>query len=105
MNLLARIFGSRQARDLRGYWPLVEEINAEFAPLEALSDSELRARTEELKARLAAGETINDLRVAAFATVKEACRRLKGRKWDVVGHEVVWDIALNTRSDLLTPMI
>ena len=92
MNLLTRIFGSRQTRDMRPFWPLAEEINAEFARLESLSDDDLRKRTDEFKARLAAGETLEDVRVAAFATVKEACRRLKGRRWDVVGHEVLWDM-------------
>ncbi|MFN8179486.1 MAG: preprotein translocase subunit SecA [bacterium] len=92
MDFLTRIFGSRQKRDLRRYWPRVAEINEEFARLEGLSEAELVARTAEFKKRLADGETVGDLLIPAFATVKEACRRLKGRRWEVVGHEAAWEM-------------
>ncbi|MCK4305487.1 MAG: preprotein translocase subunit SecA [Candidatus Eisenbacteria sp.] len=91
-RLLTRIFGSKAARDLKALLPLVDEINAAYEPLSALSDEELRGKTEEFRQRLRDGETVDDLMVEAFAVVKDACRRHVGRKWSVVGHEITWNM-------------
>src|SRR5204863_3086265 len=58
----------------------------------ALSDEELRAKTAEFKGRLAAGETLDEVLPEAFAAVKDACRRLCGRSWKVVGIDISWDM-------------
>jgi preprotein translocase subunit SecA len=93
LKLVTKVFGSRQDRDLKRYWPSVKKIQAEFEKLSGLTDEELRAKTEEFKRRLAEGEeTTDDLLYEAFAVVKEACRRLCGRSWDVVGHPLAWDM-------------
>ncbi|GAB4321169.1 MAG: preprotein translocase subunit SecA [Candidatus Sumerlaeia bacterium] len=72
--------------------PIVEKINAIYATLSSLSDEQLRARTDEFRRRLAAGETLDDLLPEAFAVVKEACRRNVGRKWEAGGNEITWDM-------------
>ncbi|HSQ59687.1 MAG TPA: DEAD/DEAH box helicase, partial [Acidobacteriota bacterium] len=92
LNLITKFFGTKHERDVRQIWPLVGEINAEFETLSGLSDDELRAKTAEFRKRLADGETTDDLLIEAFAVVKDTCRRLCGRTWDVVGIPVTWDM-------------
>jgi len=91
-QLLAKIFGSRQQRDMRRYAPRLSGIHQHSAGLEALSDEELRGKTDEFRKRLAEGETLADLLDEAYAVVKEACRRLVGRSWDVAGQTVSWEM-------------
>ena len=57
-KFLTRIFGSRQQRDLRRYWPRADVVNDEFAKLESLSDDDLRGKTDEFRRRLEEGETV-----------------------------------------------
>ena len=79
-----KIFGSANDRRLKGYRPRVEAINALEPEVKALSDEALKARTTELKAQLAAGKTLDEILVPAFATVREASRRVLGlRHFDV----------------------
>jgi len=83
-RVLTSIFGSRNERVLRQLNKSVAAINAKEAELEKLDDDALRARTEALKARHAAGETLDQLLPDAFATVREASRRVLGlRHYDV----------------------
>ena len=92
LKLVTKIFGSRQDRDLKRYWPSIKIMQQEFDKLAGLTDDQLRAKTEEFKKRIAEGETTDDLLNEAFAVVKDACRRLSGRSWDVVGHPLVWEM-------------
>jgi preprotein translocase subunit SecA len=79
-----RIFGSSNDRYVRSLQPLVAKINALEPTIEALSDDELRAQTPTFKARLEAGESLDDLLPEAFATVREAAKRTLGqRHYDV----------------------
>ncbi len=79
-----RLFGSRNDRLIKSFRPIVAAINAKEAEVAALDDAGLRARTDWLKGRLAAGETLDDILVDAFATVREAGKRtLKQRHFDV----------------------
>ncbi len=81
---ITAMFGSANARYLKRLMPRVEAINALEPMFEALSDEELRAKTEEFRERLSAGETIDDLLVEAFAACREAGRRWLGmRHYDV----------------------
>ncbi len=89
---LTSVFGTQYERDLKSLTPMVEQINAHGESLAALSEEELQGKTAEFRQRLEAGETLDDLLVEAFATVKEACRRNMGRKWAVVGYEMSWDM-------------
>src|SRR3954471_22422860 len=75
-----KIFGSANDRRVRGYQPRVAAINALEKELEALSDDALRARTEELKAKVAGGASLDDVLVEAFATVREAAKRTLGQR-------------------------
>ena len=84
MSLLTKIFGSRNQRLLKKLQQTVRDINALEAALEKLSDDQLKAKTPELKAKLAAGATTNDVLPEAFAVCREASKRvLKMRHFDV----------------------
>ena len=84
MNLFRKIFGSRNERLLRGMRRSVERVNALEPAMQALSDAELKAKTEEFRKRHAAGEELDALLPEAFACVREAARRhLKMRHFDV----------------------
>src|SRR3954471_13002734 len=75
-----KIFGSANDRRVRGYQPRVAAINALEQEMEALSDDALRARTEDLKAKVAGGASLDDVLVDAFATVREAAKRTLGQR-------------------------
>ena len=90
--LLKRILGTKNERDLKKLRPRVARINELEKELQALSDEALKAKTGEFRARLAKGETLDDLACEAFATVKNACRRLCGTTVDVCGHPQTWDM-------------
>ncbi len=82
--LARRIFGNGNDRRVKGYRPRIQAIAALEPELEKLSDDQLRARTDEFRAQLAAGKTLDDLLVPAFATVREAAKRVLGqRHYDV----------------------
>ncbi len=84
MSLLTKIFGSRNQRLLKKLQKTVRDINALEPALEKLSDDELKAKTPELKARLAAGAATDDILPEAFAVCREASKRvLKMRHFDV----------------------
>ncbi|MCC6912768.1 MAG: preprotein translocase subunit SecA [Rhodospirillaceae bacterium] len=78
--LAKRIFGSRNDRLIKSLRPIVEAVNAKEAEVAALDDAGVRARTEWLKSRLAAGESLDDILVDAFATVREAAKRALGQR-------------------------
>ena len=79
-NLAKKIFGSANDRRLKTYRPRVDAINALEPELAALSDEALRARTDEFRAEVAAGKSLDDLLVPAFATVREAAKRAYGQR-------------------------
>jgi len=92
-QLLTRLFGSRNERLLRTYNRPVREANAFEPKMQALSDAELAAKTPEFRARLKAGERLDDLLPEAFAVVREAAQRtLKMRHFDM---QLVGGIALH----------
>ncbi|MET0682368.1 MAG: preprotein translocase subunit SecA, partial [Casimicrobiaceae bacterium] len=92
-NILTRIFGSRNERLLKQYTDSVRTINALEPAVAALSDDELRAKTAELKAKVAAGATLDDVLPEAFAVVREAGKRTLGmRHFDV---QLIGGIALH----------
>ncbi len=90
--LLKKIIGTKNDRDLKKIRPLVERINQIEKEYQSLSDDALKAKTSEFRARLAKGETVDDLMCEAYATVKNACRRLCGTKSMVCGHELGWEM-------------
>lgn len=83
-KVLTKVFGSKNERELKKLQPVVDRINALEESLLPLSDEELAAKTEEFKERCANGETLDDLLPEAFATIREAARRILGeRHYDV----------------------
>src|SRR5574338_1610458 len=92
-GLLKKVFGSRNDRLLKQYQRTVREINALEPAVQKLSDEELRGKTETLKQRCRAGETLDQLLPEAFAVVREAGRRaLNMRHFDV---QLIGGIALH----------
>ncbi|OEE79786.1 preprotein translocase subunit SecA [Vibrio genomosp. F6] len=83
-KLLTKVIGSRNDRTLRRLRKIVKEINNYEPTFEALSDEELKAKTIEFRARLEKGESLDNLLPEAFATVREASKRVYGmRHFDV----------------------
>src|SRR3954466_4541580 len=83
-TILAKVVGTQNERELKRLRPLVGEIGALEPSIQALSDEQLRGKTAEFRARIAEGETLDDLLVEAFAVVREAGKRvLKMRHFDV----------------------
>ena len=83
-NILTKIFGSRNDRLLKTYRKTVDQINALETQYEKLSDEQLRAKTQEFKDRVAAGELLDVLLPEAFAVVREGSKRImKMRHFDV----------------------
>jgi preprotein translocase subunit SecA len=79
-SLAKKLFGSANDRRLKAYGPKVAAINALEPEVAALSDEALRARTEAFRAEIAAGKPLDDLLVPAFATVREAAKRVLGQR-------------------------
>ena len=80
MGFLDKIFGSYNDHELKKLRPIVDSIEALESEYAAKTDAELRAKTDEFKARLANGETLDDILPEAFATAREASWRVLGMK-------------------------
>src|SRR5216117_1541499 len=92
--ILRKIFGTKHERDVKRMMPAVEATNALEPSVQALGDAELRAKTDELRKRLADGAEVDDLLPEAFAVCREAARRTVGmRHFDVqlIGGMVLHD--------------
>jgi preprotein translocase subunit SecA len=91
-KVLEKVFKSKSVRDFRRMQPVVALVNQHAEALRTLDDDALRGKTAEFRARLAAGTHLDDLLPEAFAVVKDACRRMVGRSWPVVGRETTWNM-------------
>ncbi|MBO5670297.1 MAG: preprotein translocase subunit SecA [Clostridia bacterium] len=80
MGLLTKLFGTHSERELKKIYPIADKIEALAKEYESLSDAELSAKTEAFKARLAQGETLDDILPDAFAAVREAAWRVLGQR-------------------------
>ena len=76
MNIIEKVFGTHSQREIKMIMPLVEKVEALRPQMMALSDEELKAKTQEYKDRYAKGETLDSLLPEAYATVREAARRV-----------------------------
>ncbi|MGP9316665.1 preprotein translocase subunit SecA [Yersinia pseudotuberculosis] len=95
IKLLTKVFGSRNDRTLRRMQKVVDVINRMEPDIEKLTDTELRAKTDEFRERLAKGEVLENLIPEAFAVVREASKRVFGmRHFDV---QLLGGIVLNER--------
>jgi preprotein translocase subunit SecA len=94
-SIAKAIFGSANDRQVKRYQPKVDAINALEPAMAKLSDAELRGKTDEFRAQLAAGTKLDDLLVPAFAVVREASKRALGmRHFDV---QLIGGMVLNER--------
>jgi len=80
MGLIERVFGTHSEREVKRIIPLVDKIDALEPEFIQLSDEELKGKTTEFKNRLKNGETVDDLLVEAYATVREAAKRVLGQR-------------------------
>ncbi len=84
MSFLEKVFGSYSDKEIKKIMPIVNKINSLEPEMEALSDDELRAKTDEFRAQLADGKTLDDILPEAFAVVRETSKRVLGlRHFDV----------------------
>ncbi len=116
-NVITKILGSKSERDIKKIIPITKEINELYEEYHSLTDEQLREKTDEFKKAIAEErekikkehselfeEDIEDLILErekeilyeilpqAFAVVKEACRRLMGKSWEVCKQKIVWDM-------------
>ena len=80
MSLLEKLFGTYSSKQIKKIEPIVKKIEALADKYAAMSDGELRAVTPALRARLDAGETLDDILPDAFAAVREAATRVLGKR-------------------------
>jgi len=78
MGIFDKIFGTHSERELKRIYPIVDKVESLRDSMMALSDEQLKAKTKEFKDRLANGETMDDILPEAYATVREAARRVLG---------------------------
>ena len=78
MSAITKIFGTHSERELKRIYPLVDKVESYREAMGALSDEELKNKTKEYKERLENGETLDDLLTEAYATVREAAKRVLG---------------------------
>jgi preprotein translocase subunit SecA len=80
MGIIEKIFGTHSEHELKRIYPIVDKIEALEPEMIAKSDEELRAQTDKLKGYLAEGQTLDDILVEAYATVREAAKRVLGQR-------------------------
>ena len=94
MNLLKAIFGTKNDRELKKLWPIVDKINRIEAEYQAknFADEDFPRITREFRDRVAKGESLDSILPEAFALVKNACRKLVGTTEEVCGHTLTWNM-------------
>ena len=78
--IVKKLFGTRNERELKKMYPLIAKIESLESGLTGLSDDELRAKTDEFRARIAKGESLDDILPESFAVVREASKRVFGKR-------------------------
>ncbi|NGX27980.1 MAG: Protein translocase subunit SecA [Candidatus Anoxychlamydiales bacterium] len=91
-KLLKKIIGTEQSRRLKKYSKIVEKINLVEKEFQKLTEEEIINKTDEFKKRYKNGESVDDLLVEAYATVKNICRKLFGSDIHVSGYDQKWDM-------------
>ncbi len=89
INLIAGDYNKKQLNKL---WPIVKKINMISEEYDALSDDQIKAKTQEFKERLAQGQSLDDILPEAFAVVKQACKRMVGSQVEVKGEQLTWNM-------------
>jgi len=91
-KIISFIAGDYNTKQLNKLQPLVKKINEFSTEFDALSDDQIKAKTQEFKDRLAKGETLDDILPEAFAAVKQACKRMVGSQVEVKGEMLTWNM-------------
>lgn len=91
-RLISTLLGDANEKLIKKRWPLVQAINKKEEEYQSLSEEALKAKTSEFVERLENGETLDNILVEAFATVKNACRRLCGQSFTLGKEEKLWDM-------------
>ncbi len=91
-RILNKIAGNYNEKQLAEISPLITKINNFYNDRHELTDAQIQAKTQEFKDRLAKGETLDSLLPEAFATVKQACKRLVGTEITVKGDTLTWQM-------------
>ncbi|HEX5133018.1 MAG TPA: preprotein translocase subunit SecA, partial [Candidatus Krumholzibacteria bacterium] len=92
MKLIEKLFKPKSTRDFSRQKPVIEQVNRYAQEYDAFTGAQFRAKTEELKGRLVAGETCEQILPEAFGLVKAACKHLVGSSWNVCGIEMNWEM-------------
>ena len=90
--ILHNTIGTKNEREIKKTRSSLDVINRLDQEYQGLTDDQIKGKTEEFKQRIKDGETTEDIMPEAFAVVKNACRRLLGKKWEVCGHQTTWDM-------------
>jgi preprotein translocase subunit SecA len=91
-GLIHKFVGDRKTRLMKRLSPAISEVKEWADRYRSIQDDDFPARTSEFIERLKSGETVDDIMPEAFGLVYEACRRHVGRSWNVVGHEIAWEM-------------
>ena len=91
-GLIHKFVGDRKTRLMKRLAPVIVEVKEWADSFSNLSDDDFPVKTSEFMKRLDGGETVDDIMPEAFGLVYEACRRHVGRSWNVVGHEITWEM-------------
>jgi len=92
LEVFKRFIPTKSEREVRRLREKVAEINAFYETYHSLTDADLPKKTEEFIRRVSDGESLDAILPEAFALVKEACRRLVGKRWTVTNQEITWDM-------------
>lgn len=92
LKLIKKIFGTAQSRQVQKYKKIVEIVNSWDEKFKSLSDSEIRAKTQEFQERIEKGASLDDILPEAFAVIKNVCRRMVGNDIHISGYNQKWDM-------------
>ncbi|MCF7835279.1 preprotein translocase subunit SecA [Candidatus Gracilibacteria bacterium] len=90
--VLNKLTGDYNQKQIKKIEPILSQINHYYTEFDKLNDDEVKAKTIEFRERLVKGETLDHLLPEAFATVKQACKRMLGQEFDVKGEKIVWNM-------------
>ena len=91
-NILNKIFGTKQEREVKLLQPLVDKVNEYSDSFKNLPEESLKLKTEEFRSRLKNGETEENLMLEAFGVVKQTCIRMVGNSWEIDGRVQEWNM-------------
>ena len=92
LKLLTKVFGDQNDKEIKRLEKFAQEVNEAEEKLQSISESELKAKTQEFRDRLEKGESLEDIKVEAFSVAKNTCRRLCGQKFQLGNEEVEWNM-------------